>query len=201
MKQHLERGTVSFYVSLTEWVKPWHLWWRVLWCLYFVSQTDGLSLFCVSVFFFSLSLSFMYHGTRADINECEQVPKPCAHQCSNSPGSFKCICLPGQHLLGDGKSCAGLERLSNYGTQDSSYNLERFSPVRSDYQPLQHYRQYSHLYRSYSEYRNSRASFSRNRRTIRKTCPEGSEANHETCVGKCQPYCPSFLWAHFLSGV
>ncbi|XP_021053028.1 hemicentin-1 [Mus pahari] len=117
-----------------------------------------------------------------DINECEQVPKPCAHQCSNSPGSFKCICLPGQHLLGDGKSCAGLERLSNYGTQYSSYNLERFSPVRSDYQPSQHYRQYSQLYSSYSEYRNSRTSFSRNRRTIRKTCPEGSEANHETCV-------------------
>ncbi|XP_011246353.1 hemicentin-1 isoform X3 [Mus musculus] len=117
-----------------------------------------------------------------DINECEQVPKPCAHQCSNSPGSFKCICLPGQQLLGDGKSCAGLERLSNYGTQYSSYTLERFSPVRSDYQPSQHYRQYSQLYSSYSEYRNSRASFSRNRRTIRKTCPEGSEANHETCV-------------------
>ncbi|GAB1285527.1 Hemicentin-1 [Apodemus speciosus] len=117
-----------------------------------------------------------------DINECEQVPKPCAHQCSNSPGSFKCICLPGQHLLGDGKSCAGLERLSNYGAQYSSYNLERFSPVGSDYQPPQHYRQYAQLYSSYSEYRNSRASFSRNRRTIRKTCPEGSEASHETCV-------------------
>nr|XP_048286978.1 hemicentin-1 isoform X1 [Myodes glareolus] len=117
-----------------------------------------------------------------DINECEQVPKLCAHQCSNSPGSFKCVCPPGQHLLGDGKSCAGLERLSDYGTQYSSSNLARFSPVRSDYQPPQHYRQHTQLYSSYSEYRNSRASFSRNRRTLRKTCPEGSEANHETCV-------------------
>lgn len=147
----------------------------------------------VCVYFFSPPLSFMYHGTRADINECDQVPKPCAHQCSNSPGSFKCICLPGQHLLGDGKSCAGLERLSSYGTQYSSYDLERFSPVRSGYQPRQHTRQQSQLYSSYSEYRNSRASFSRSRRTIRKTCPEGSEANHETCVGKCRPYCISFL--------
>ena len=147
------------------------------------------------------SLSFMYHGTRADINECEQVPKLCAHQCSNSPGSFKCVCPPGQHLLGDGKSCAGLERLSDYGTQYSSYNLARFSPVRRDYQPPQHYRQHSQIYSSYSEYRNSRASFSRNRRTLRKTCPEGSEANHETCVGKCQPCCISFLGAHFLSTV
>ncbi|XP_012591877.2 hemicentin-1 [Microcebus murinus] len=117
-----------------------------------------------------------------DINECEQVPKPCAHQCSNTPGSFKCNCPPGQHLLGDGKSCAGLERLPNYGTQYSSYNLARFSPVRNNYQPQQHYRQYSHLYSSYSEYRNSRTSLSRTRRTIRKPCPEGSEASHDTCV-------------------
>ncbi|XP_005375138.1 PREDICTED: hemicentin-1 isoform X1 [Chinchilla lanigera] len=117
-----------------------------------------------------------------DINECEQVPKPCAHQCSNTPGSFKCVCPPGQHLLGDGKSCAGLERLPHYGTQYSSYNLARFSPVRHSRQPQQHYRQYSHLYSSYSEYRNSRTSFSRTRRTIRKTCPEGSEASHDTCI-------------------
>uniref|UniRef100_A0A8D0V8T8 Hemicentin-1 n=1 Tax=Sus scrofa TaxID=9823 RepID=A0A8D0V8T8_PIG len=117
-----------------------------------------------------------------DINECEQVPKPCAYQCSNTPGSFKCICPPGQHLLGDGKSCAGLERLPNYGTQYSSYNLARFSPMRNNYQPQQHYRQYSHLYSSYSEYRNSRTSISRTRRTSRKTCPEGSEASHDTCV-------------------
>ncbi|MXQ87588.1 hypothetical protein E5288_WYG017782 [Bos mutus] len=118
----------------------------------------------------------------ADINECEQVPKPCAYQCFNTPGSFKCICPPGQHLLGDGKSCAGLERLPNYGNQYSSYNLARFSPMRNNYQPQQHYRQYSHLYSSYSEYRNSRTSLSRTRRTIRKTCPEGSEASLDTCV-------------------
>ncbi|XP_023559876.1 hemicentin-1 [Octodon degus] len=117
-----------------------------------------------------------------DINECEQVPKPCAHQCSNTPGSFKCVCPPGQHLLGDGKSCAGLERLPHYGTHYRSYNLARFSPVRHNRQPQQQYRQYSHLYSSYSEYRNSRTSFSRTRRTIRKTCPEGSEASHDTCV-------------------
>lgn len=123
------------------------------------------------------------------------MPKPCAYQCFNTPGSFKCVCPPGQHLLGDGKSCAGLERLPAYGTQYSSYNLARFSPVRYNYQPQQHYRQYSHLYSSYSEYRNSRTSLSRTRRTIRKTCPEGSEANHDTCVGKCQPSCMSFLWA------
>uniref|UniRef100_A0A8C6QPP1 Hemicentin-1 n=1 Tax=Nannospalax galili TaxID=1026970 RepID=A0A8C6QPP1_NANGA len=139
-----------------------------------------------------------------DINECEQVPKPCAYQCSNTPGSFKCICPPGQHLLGDGKSCAGLERLPNFGTQYSSYNLARLSPVRNNYQPQQHYRQYSHLYSAYSEYRNSRASFSRTRRTIRKTCPEGSEAKHDTCVdidecqnrGTCQHECKNTIGSY-----
>ncbi|XP_069842937.1 hemicentin-2 [Dendropsophus ebraccatus] len=48
-----------------------------------------------------------------DINECQQVPRPCAYQCQNLAGSFKCLCPPGKQLLGDGRSCAGLERLSN----------------------------------------------------------------------------------------
>nr|XP_051676343.1 hemicentin-1 isoform X2 [Oryctolagus cuniculus] len=117
-----------------------------------------------------------------DINECEQVPKPCAHQCSNTPGSFKCTCPPGQHLLGDGKSCAGLERLPSSGAQYSSYQLARSSAVRNSRHPPQRYRHHSQLYSSYTEYRNSRASLARTRRTIRKTCPEGSTASQDTCV-------------------
>ncbi|NXJ63832.1 HMCN1 protein, partial [Rostratula benghalensis] len=118
----------------------------------------------------------------ADINECEQVPKPCAFQCTNTPGSFKCICPPGQHLLGDGKSCAGLERLPNYGAYYNSYNYAQFSPVRDNYQPQQYYRHSSNLYSSFSEYRNSRIPFSRTRRNIRETCPEGYEARNDRCV-------------------
>ncbi|KAJ8413768.1 hypothetical protein AAFF_G00063660 [Aldrovandia affinis] len=45
-----------------------------------------------------------------DIDECKQVPSPCAHKCRNVPGSFRCMCPPGTTLLGDGRSCAGLER-------------------------------------------------------------------------------------------
>ncbi|XP_072563615.1 hemicentin-1 [Paramormyrops kingsleyae] len=45
-----------------------------------------------------------------DINECLQVPSPCAHQCRNLPGSFRCLCPPGAALLADGRSCATLER-------------------------------------------------------------------------------------------
>uniref|UniRef100_A0A674IMN9 Hemicentin-1 n=1 Tax=Terrapene triunguis TaxID=2587831 RepID=A0A674IMN9_9SAUR len=117
-----------------------------------------------------------------DINECEQVPKPCAFQCANTPGSFKCICPPGQHLLGDGKSCAGLERLPNYGTYYNNYNYAQFSPVRDNYQPQQYYRPASDLYSSYSEYRNSRIPLSRTRRNIRETCPGGYEARNDKCI-------------------
>ncbi|KAG5276279.1 hypothetical protein AALO_G00130100 [Alosa alosa] len=60
-------------------------------------------------------------GSSADINECEAVPPPCAHRCANSPGSFRCVCPPGQHLLGDGKSCAGLERLPSYQSLTYGY--------------------------------------------------------------------------------
>lgn len=116
------------------------------------------------------------------------MPKPCAFQCTNTPGSFKCICPPGQHLLGDGKSCAGLERLPNYGAYYNSYNYAQFSPVRDNYQPQQYYRHSSNLYSSFSEYRNSRIPFSRTRRNIRETCPEGYEARNDRCVGKCQSY-------------
>ncbi|XP_016121337.1 EGF-containing fibulin-like extracellular matrix protein 2 [Sinocyclocheilus grahami] len=45
-----------------------------------------------------------------DIDECAQVPSPCAFQCRNVPGSFRCLCPPRTVLLGDGRSCAGLER-------------------------------------------------------------------------------------------
>ncbi|XP_036382492.1 hemicentin-1 [Megalops cyprinoides] len=52
-----------------------------------------------------------------DIDECQQVPSPCAHQCRNVPGSFRCLCPPGTTLLGDGRSCAGLERGLANGTR------------------------------------------------------------------------------------
>ncbi|NXU50379.1 HMCN1 protein, partial [Turnix velox] len=118
----------------------------------------------------------------ADINECDQVPKPCAFHCTNTPGSFSCVCPPGQHLLGDGKSCAGLERLPNYGAYSSSYNYAHFSPLRDNHQPQHYYRHSSNLYSSFSEYRNSRIPFSRTRRNSRKTCPEGYEPRNGRCV-------------------
>uniref|UniRef100_A0A8C5X6K5 Hemicentin-1 n=1 Tax=Malurus cyaneus samueli TaxID=2593467 RepID=A0A8C5X6K5_9PASS len=117
-----------------------------------------------------------------DINECEQVPKPCALHCTNTPGSFKCFCPPGQQLLGDGKSCAGLERVPNSGAYYSSYNYAQFSPGRDNQQMQHYYRHSSNLYSYFSEYRNSRIPFSRTRRNLRETCPEGYEARNARCV-------------------
>ncbi|XP_071421021.1 hemicentin-1 [Pithys albifrons albifrons] len=117
-----------------------------------------------------------------DINECEQVPKPCALHCTNTPGSFTCLCAPGQQLLGDGKSCAGLERLPSRGAYSSSSNYAQFSLGRDNHQQQQYYRHSSNLYSSFSEYRNSRVPLSRTRRNLRETCPEGYEERNDRCV-------------------
>lgn len=46
----------------------------------------------------------------ADINECLQRPRPCAFQCLNLQGGFRCLCPPGHTLLPDGQACAPAER-------------------------------------------------------------------------------------------
>ncbi|XP_060056373.1 hemicentin-2 isoform X2 [Erinaceus europaeus] len=43
-----------------------------------------------------------------DINECLQSPGPCAYQCHNLQGSFRCLCPHGQTLLHDGRTCSSL---------------------------------------------------------------------------------------------
>ncbi|XP_059503813.1 hemicentin-1 isoform X2 [Stegostoma tigrinum] len=120
-----------------------------------------------------------------DIDECERVPKPCAYQCINTPGSFKCLCPPGQHLLGDGKSCAGLERLPNH---ERIYNFAQLSSVgyHNQQQPWRQQQQYfsqSSQYRSHTGYRSMyRSAFSRTKRSISKTCPQGYEAKNNNCI-------------------
>ncbi|EEC08409.1 conserved hypothetical protein, partial [Ixodes scapularis] len=41
----------------------------------------------------------------ADINECEELPSKCVHRCQNLPGSFRCVCPPGQSISEDGRTC------------------------------------------------------------------------------------------------
>uniref|UniRef100_UPI00398EA315 epidermal growth factor-like protein 7 n=1 Tax=Pristiophorus japonicus TaxID=55135 RepID=UPI00398EA315 len=40
-----------------------------------------------------------------DVDECRAPVQLCSQRCLNSPGSYRCACLPGYALTGDGKSC------------------------------------------------------------------------------------------------
>lgn len=124
---------------------------------------------------------------RADLNECEMVPVPCAYRCVNSPGSYKCLCPPGLLLLGDGKSCAGLERLPGYESVLYGYRTSQSSSDRSSYQQRYH----SMASQSYHSYVPIRESYPANRphsylsrgRRATNTCPPGFRAVKGWCLG------------------
>lgn len=141
-------------------------------------------------FFHPVSLSRFLccaFAMRADINECERVPMPCAFQCVNSPGSYTCTCPPGRHLLGDGKSCAGLEHLPRFESLSYGFHSSQSSPERSSSQQRYH-SMTSQSYHSYAtrggNYRlNARPL--RSRRATKTLCPLGFVSNGDKCIGNC----------------
>ncbi|KAL7377073.1 hypothetical protein ABVT39_021352 [Epinephelus coioides] len=44
---------------------------------------------------------------QTDVDECSEQ-QPCAHECVNTAGSYRCVCRGGFMLAGDGRSCQGL---------------------------------------------------------------------------------------------
>lgn len=142
--------------------------------------------FALSVF----SWCWSFFVLRADINECERLPRSCAHQCINTPGSFKCTCPAGRHLLGDGKSCAGLERLPTYESYSYGYRTSQSSPEQTPNQRMYHSFA-SHSYNSFTA-TTSRRYMNRNRRETHKqtlkqdilACKEGFESRCGHCLGK-----------------
>ena len=42
-----------------------------------------------------------------DINECSEATDDCAHNCTNTNGSYTCSCNTGYHLDNDRHSCYG----------------------------------------------------------------------------------------------
>lgn len=117
---------------------------------------------------------------RADINECGRLPQHCAHRCVNTPGSFKCTCPPGRHLLGDGKSCAGLERLPSYESYSYSYRSSQSSPEHSPYQQLYH----NLASQSFHARRGNYRGRSRREQSFESSaCPQGFESMGGTCLG------------------
>ena len=100
-----------------------------------------------------------------DIDECLQTPNPCAYQCRNVPGSFRCLCPPGTVLLGDGRSCAGLERGQTFTNGTRVRARLRPQLVSSVGRPI--------LSRSNGV-----------PRITRQSCPAGYTNRDGTCVGK-----------------
>ncbi|XP_039667627.1 hemicentin-1 [Perca fluviatilis] len=47
-------------------------------------------------------------GSCLDINECE-VRDTCQHECMNTPGSHRCLCPAGYHLMTNGKTCQDID--------------------------------------------------------------------------------------------
>ncbi len=102
----------------------------------------------------------------SDINECLQTPNPCAYQCRNVPGSFRCLCPPGTVLLGDGRSCAGLERGQSFSNSTRVRARLRPQLVSSLSRPI--------LSRPHGV-----------SRITRQSCPAGYTNRDGTCVGEC----------------
>ncbi len=148
-------------------------------CISFISPYASLFLFpCVGL------------AVRADINECELVPVPCAFRCVNSPGSYKCLCPPGLHLLGDGKSCAGLERLPSYESFSYGYRTSQSSSDRSSYQQRYHSLTsqsfHSHVPIGGRHMTNRLNNAQSRSRRDTNSCPPGFKANNGQCLGN---YC------------
>ena len=101
----------------------------------------------------------------SDIDECLQTPNPCAYQCRNVPGSFRCLCPPGTVLLGDGRSCAGLERGQTFANGTRVRARLRPQLVSSQGRPI--------LSRSHGV-----------SRITRQSCPVGYTNRDGTCVGE-----------------
>lgn len=134
------------------------------------------SCFCYVLYsgspFFAISLndSLTWWFTRSlfclsDVDECLQTPNPCAYQCRNVPGSFRCLCPPGTVLLGDSRSCAGLERGQTFTNGTRVRARLRPQLVSSLGRPI--------LSRSHGV-----------SRITRQSCPVGYTNRDGTCVGE-----------------
>lgn len=119
-----------------------------------------------------------------DINECLQLPRPCAYQCHNLQGSYRCLCPPGHTLLRDGKACTPLEQRGPNVTTVSHRGpwvpwLRPRAPV-----PNGSY----HAWVSLRPGPRALSSMSR------AWCPTGFIRQNGVCTGKAEP--PPTHWGH-----
>ncbi|XP_036972534.1 epidermal growth factor-like protein 7 [Acanthopagrus latus] len=53
-------------------------------------------------------LGWTGHRCQTDVDECSKRRRPCAQECVNTAGSYRCACRDGFRLTGDGHSCQSL---------------------------------------------------------------------------------------------
>lgn len=113
-------------------------------------------------------------AVRADINECEPVPVPCAYQC-------------------DGKSYAGLERLPSYESFSYGYRTSQSSSDRSSYQQRYHSLTsqsfYSYVPIGGRHMANRLNNATPHTRRDTNTCRPGFQANNGQCLGNFKSNC------------
>ena len=61
-----------------------------------------------------LAIKMINIGHNIDINECQINGGGCEHNCSNTDGSFMCLCQQGFSLASDGLLCDGKKLLHSY---------------------------------------------------------------------------------------
>ncbi|XP_059849711.1 hemicentin-1-like [Hypanus sabinus] len=114
-----------------------------------------------------------------DVDECQQVPKPCSYECRNLPGSYRCLCPPRKQLLADGRSCVGLEK------------QKRGNGTVTDFRPqLVSIGQFSHVQQTGQSQVNPFYTWLREftMQDNRKLCPSGYRERNGACadINECQ---------------
>ena len=75
--------------------------------VYQVTVEDAMV--AMMIFCALMTLKVIMHVFFSDIDECRDGRDSCAHNCSNTLGSFTCSCGDGYRLGLDGYSCNGMQ--------------------------------------------------------------------------------------------
>ena len=54
-----------------------------------------------------------YKTEHADVNECEEIPNICGHECTNLWGSYRCHCREGYQLSPDTRTCSDIDECND----------------------------------------------------------------------------------------
>ncbi|XP_072421818.1 hemicentin-1-like isoform X1 [Chiloscyllium punctatum] len=121
-----------------------------------------------------------------DVDECQQIPKPCVYQCRNLVGSYKCLCPPGKQLQGDAKSCAGLEKPKLSNSTITSFRPQLVSISQYSHSQQTSQNQINPFY-TWLGWKMNREHETQDNR---KSCPTGYRKRNGVCtdINECQTW-------------